>query len=89
METSSLRTLNIIAKKPQRNCTFMNSASGDEAGAISYKRLEKASEIFAAQKVSCNVMRFNALIILLRIPSATMFKCAFRQVLDFQINKIE
>jgi hypothetical protein len=34
-------------------------------------------------------MRFNGLIILLRIPSATMFKCAFRQVIDFQKNKIE
>ncbi len=27
METSSLRTLKINAQKPQRNCTFMNSAS--------------------------------------------------------------
>ncbi len=61
METSSLRTLNIIAKKPQRNCTFMNSASGHEAGAISYKRLEKASEIFTAQKseLYCNVLHWN------------------------------
>jgi hypothetical protein len=61
METSSLRTLNIIAKKPQRNCTFLNSASGDEAGAIRYKRLKKASDIFTAQKseLYCNVLHWS------------------------------
>jgi hypothetical protein len=49
------------AKKPQRNCTFMNSASGDEAGAIRYKRLEKASEILTAQKreLYCKVLHWS------------------------------
>jgi hypothetical protein len=31
-KTSSLRTLEIIPKKPQRNCTFMNSASWEGGG---------------------------------------------------------
>jgi hypothetical protein len=49
------------AKKPQQNCTFMNSASGDEAGAKRYKRLEKASEILTAQKSAlyCKVSLVN------------------------------